>query len=478
MPPANASPKRTAKSASKPTSTVANGGSILTPILLGILVFYLFHAKAMPIRSDIPEHLLHHPVEYTKNLIKEETGKALKDLVHEMAVFPSNIAADLKTGGWKTKHPHIGEAVPTIATTNEHNITTYSCDHELMVPNAERTQCYLPQRVDVGKHFIYSGGVDGQRESFQSSIQRVTSFGRYYMGHDALENKLPEVVKNLFTEESFQNAAKNICPKDRQLLDPFQFNVIMQIPGQTVASHIDAPYFWGADRMDFPQWLLATMVFSNLFSDKFIDQVQVVGYLSDISPPAGATPEDYEAIGGEFIYYQNNDEGRYTKEFADYLAGSCVDGSKLVHASRIYKPDVQVPKMDKDKNSELVYVGNDKWEVRVDEEVVADIPDKDLRVSIVYRARCFHDQAELEKYKNYPDENHMSLDYVLQKLVDDMVAQGAAKATDIKLPRIDLAMKLMSHYIKYPYPSIDARPIMPYNYCLLSKKFSFLPEIC
>jgi hypothetical protein len=47
--------------------------------------------------------------------------------------------------------------------------------------------------------------------------------------------------------------------------------------------HLDAPYFWGASRVSVPQWLLVSMVFSGLFQDKFVDQVQV-------SPSAAATP--------------------------------------------------------------------------------------------------------------------------------------------------------------------------------------------
>jgi hypothetical protein len=400
-----------------------------------------------------------------------------------MKSFPSNIAADLKTGGWKPKHRHIGEAEPIVKTVDANGTTKYSCSHDFMTPNPERTECYLPQRIDVGKHFIFTGGVDGQRESYQSSIQRVTSFGRYYMGKDALENKLPPLIMELFEQESFQKAAKDICPKDKQYLDPFQFNVIMQIPGQTVASHIDAPYFWGADRLDFPQWFLAVMVFSNLFKDRFIDQVQVVGYLSDISPPVGATQQEKDDIGGEFIYYQTNNEGRYTKETADYLAGSCVDGSKLVHASRIYRGKEQAPFMDKDKNSELIYIGNNQWELRVDDELVATYPDRDLRVSIVYRARCFEDEDEYNQYNEYnkdrTTDKHLKLDYVMQVLIDDMISKNVVGIDEAKnMSKIDMAMLLMDHYIKYPMPSIDERPYMPYNYCLINKALPWLPNIC
>jgi hypothetical protein len=83
------------------------------------------------------------------------------------------------------------------------------------------------------------------------------------------------VIKELFEKESFVSAAQRVCPPDQQTLDPFQFNLIVQVPGQTVPLHLDAPYFWGASRFEFPQWLLATMVFSGLFQDRFIHQVQV-----------------------------------------------------------------------------------------------------------------------------------------------------------------------------------------------------------
>ena len=35
----------------------------------------------------------------------------------------------------------------------------------------------------------------------------------------------------------------------------FQFNFILSVPGQTVALHLDSPYFLGATRFQVPQWL-------------------------------------------------------------------------------------------------------------------------------------------------------------------------------------------------------------------------------
>lgn len=106
-------------------------------------------------------------------------------------------------------------------------------------------------------------------------------------------------MAELFDSPKFIAAAQAVCPADKPVLDPFQFNFIIQargaacsigaqccechasslwgpqVPGQTVAAHIDADYFWGADRFHVPQWLLAVMTFSGLWQDRFVDQVQV-----------------------------------------------------------------------------------------------------------------------------------------------------------------------------------------------------------
>ena len=78
-------------------------------------------------------------------------------------------------------------------------------------------------------------------------VSRVSSFGRYL--YDAKETP---IVTTLFDSEKFQQVAKSVCPEDKQFLDPFQYNFILQVPGQTVATHLDAVYFDGASRFEFP----------------------------------------------------------------------------------------------------------------------------------------------------------------------------------------------------------------------------------
>jgi hypothetical protein len=59
---------------------------------------------------------------------------------------------------------------------------------------------------------------------FEISIARLLSFGRYMFDI----GKYP-LVQKLFGEPHFQQSAKKICPQDKQLLDPFQYNFIIQV---------------------------------------------------------------------------------------------------------------------------------------------------------------------------------------------------------------------------------------------------------
>ena len=121
----------------------------LSAITGGFLSFFIIsYLHYMP-RSDIPKHLLHLPAQYVTNLISQEHFIELNQLMREMKEFPSNMD-DLRTIGFTPKHEHIGEAIPI----NDDG----SCSHPYLAPNINRTHCILPQRIDIGKHFITTGG--------------------------------------------------------------------------------------------------------------------------------------------------------------------------------------------------------------------------------------------------------------------------------------------------------------------------------
>ena len=181
-------------------------------------------------RLRLPDHMTAHPVIFQENFLSPQVAKSLRDLSKKMRTFPTNVN-DLKF--YTTKHEHIGEA--------REISSNGTCDHPFLVPSVNRTHCVLPGRIDIGKHWILSGGVNGIKESYKSMISRVQSFGRYNFDFSRYD-----VVQELFQDPKFLEMAHEVCPKEKQYLDAFQFNFIIQVPGQTVAAHIDGAYFWGA----------------------------------------------------------------------------------------------------------------------------------------------------------------------------------------------------------------------------------------
>lgn len=121
--------------------------------LIAIIVSALYSLT----RTDLPSHLFNNHVEFLDSLITATEFDDLNSLLRHMKHYPSNIAADLKTGGYKVSNEHIGEATP---------MRNNSCHHPFLVPSKDGHHCELPQRVDVGKHFVLTGGPDGIREPY------------------------------------------------------------------------------------------------------------------------------------------------------------------------------------------------------------------------------------------------------------------------------------------------------------------------
>lgn len=411
------------------TSTWPSSREFLIPALLRSL-FNLFSNLLLQV--------------YDAELLGKDDAAALRNLTKRMGSFECN-TADVKY--YTTEYDNVGEAVPL---QNGEN-----CDHRYLVPSIDRKHCILPGRIDIGRHFILTGGIGGLKERQTDLVARMLSFGRYIFK----PSDYPPIEK-LFTAGKFQAAAHRVCPSERQVLDPFQFNIIIQLPGQSVPMHIDAPYFHGATRFQYPQWLLAVMVFSNLFADVFIDQVQVVAYFHEW--------QDAEARGGNFAYVASDSKKPPVEQLASPRAGSAVDGSKVVHAGDVYMPSRRPPQMEKSSDNVLVYRGNDTWVVTSDGRTIAEYSTDDLRLTVVFRARCFANETEKNHFNaSDPDPaTKLSLDQIFSRLREDLVTKGRLSTKDAGLQPLEFALMLLDEYVKYPLPHRN-KAWIPYNFCAI-----------
>ena len=321
--------------------------------------------------------------------------------------------------------------------------------------------CVLAGRLDSAKHYFMTGGAWGLRESFKTLASRVLSFNAY--NFDLSKYQL---TRKLFGSEKFQKLAKSVCPADRQVVDPFQFNFIIQVPGQTVATHIDGVYFWGATRFQYPQWLLSAMKFSGLFEQEFIPQVQVVGYLHRWDPRKFKVP-------GSFIYWSTKEP-----EVVQPVprAGVACDGTRTIHAAQPYRPEVMPPVIDKNIPNELVFKENDRWELVADGKAVRNYTTEDFRISIVYRGRCFHSQDEVDRFAGKGGPDTMELDDILSRFGRDLVQKKLVPSVEsvLKMDRLELSMLILDTYISYPH---SPRSFLPLNYCMLDTVMPWLAPV-
>jgi hypothetical protein len=435
----------------------------ISSIFMGVCAFFI--ARWFAKKADIPKQLQGHPVYYQKGLLSEQAGKDLLSLVRQEKEFNTFAQDD---AFYKTTHAHIGEATPL----GEDG----KCAHPFLVPDVAKTMCLLPGRIDIAKHYILSGGIDGLKEDVETLSSRVQTFSRYYWSTNGTFQH--PVMKRLFEDQKFLTFAKSVCPKDKPVVEPFQVTTVVNIPGQTVPVHIDAPIFFGADRFHIPQWLLATMVFSDLFKDKFIDQVQVVAYFHEWSPEV---KKDGNSRGGNFKYWDDDSGNAKTVE-ALPLSGSSMDGSKTLHTATtyMYKKGVKPPKIDKSARNLLKYApsasGEHKWELVSNDQPLATYTEDDLRFSAVYRARCFRDEAEKERFHNQRrPEDMLPMEGILDTLIENAVKKRLTKLTVEQfkgLDRFSMAMELMDCYVKYP---ASPNALFPFNYC--AAKAMFAPTI-
>jgi len=283
-------------------------------------------------------------------------------------------------------------------------------------------------------------------------VGRTLLFIGFIFGNDYAEYQ--KDLDHLFKGKQYFDASSKICG-GKTYFDPIQLGILIALPGQTVPMHYDVPYFFGATRFHLPQWLLVVMDSSKLFKDIRIPQVQGVAYLHQWENNL------YNQSGGQFFYYPEEPGGKIMAIDPIFNSAIVLDGSIVIHGVDVFKPDYpDFPILDKSDINELHYEGNDQWKVYVNgKPKFNSYHSKDLRISLVWRARCFKDEEEKKKYDN---ANILTVEYILDTLFQDLIKRG--KINEKPTDPMEIAPILIENYINYPYSKESAVPI---NYCVL-----------
>mmetsp|Transcript_64331 Transcript_64331/g.119579 ORF Transcript_64331/g.119579 Transcript_64331/m.119579 type:complete len:433 (-) Transcript_64331:52-1350(-) len=415
----------------------------------GVLVVALAVAAVSLLapRNRIPDHMLNHKLVDLQDFFTEGEVDELLQFTRQMSPIPP-LAREYDS--YTPMMDNIGEAVPYNG--------TKPCPL-FMIPSAKKDRCIFPGRIDVGRHFIMTGGPGALKERYETMITRVYGFMKYIYNF----NEYP-TTKKLLESPKFMELATAVCPDGKTKLDPIQVNLVVQLPGQTVATHVDGVYFQRASRFHYPQWLGAAMLFSGLFQDDFINQVQVVGYYHKWTDTNRS---------GVFKFWNSKDVEPQLS-FPVSRSANAVDGSKVVHAADVYMPDHLPPKMADSSANTLNYNAETKlWDmVGADGTIVESYSENDIRFSVVYRARCFRDQAEIDQYRK-DQENPMPLEEIFATFRKDLLKRGKLKEGQ-ELGPYEFGVLLLDTYVKYP---LSAGSLIPYNWCALDRQLPSLTPL-
>jgi len=212
---------------------------------------------------------------------------------------------------------------------------------------------------------------------------------------------------------------------------------------------------------------------SGLFKDIRIPQIQGVAYLHRWDPA------DTSNGGGFFFYPKGNDEDPvlYPARFNNAIV---VDGAVVVHGTEPFRPHLSdsLPFIDKSFKHELTYrPETDDWVMNKvvgegKKDDLATYKTSDLRISLVWRARCFATQQERDQWHNVTQ--HLSLESVLSTLTEDLRSRSLI-AKDANPEPFDLALLILNHYVRYPV--LEKNPIKQHNFCLLPSLYPFLAPV-
>jgi len=142
---------------------------LLGPAPAAALVAVALAAAALMLHFDAtrglvpPAHMTGHPLVFVPGLVDDGVAADLRAFMRSVGAreggFPTNLR---DTSFYKAKRDHVGEAVPSVGGGCGHT-------HPFLTPTNDGSLCALPGRVDIGRHFIGAGGIDGLKETFEVS---------------------------------------------------------------------------------------------------------------------------------------------------------------------------------------------------------------------------------------------------------------------------------------------------------------------
>lgn len=197
-----------------------------------------------------------------------------------------------------------------------------------------------------------------------------------------------EGAEPFFHNPNFIEAARRSF--GAEVVRPWTMMTNLNLPAAGAPPHLDLPFFRGLNNREVPGWMLTPMGYSGLFQRWAI-------------PVASAITWFYDGEGGEFEYWPDGLDAPSLSVAPPYDNSSVVaDNEYMYHrVGPTGSPQEYWAPNGMPYHARLALDPAGDWEVREGEQVLARLPYRKVRISVLWKGFCFQTRAMADSYDDH-----------------------------------------------------------------------------
>lgn len=237
----------------------------------------------------------------------------------------------------------------------------------------------------------------------------VTHTGGWFRNFWALGGKVVfDGADDVFHNPIYLDAARHLF--GAAVVRPVAMMANLNLPMAGLPPHLDLPFFRGAMNREVPAWMLEPMGYSGLFQRWAV-------------PVASAVAWFYDGEGGEFEFWPDGIDAPPRVERPPFRNEALMADNEYTYhrVGPLGRPDRYVAAGSVPYDAELVHdVGG--WEVRDGDRVLGRYDEREVRLSVLWKAYCFRTDDEADAFDDRSDD--LTPQLVQDIFLDDLRERG------------------------------------------------------